>query len=442
LRTFACIVPAMAKWRVLVIAESANPEWVSVPLVGWSLAEALRRVSHVHIVTHTRNREAFIKFGLEEGRDFTAINSDLVAGPLFKLAERVRGGAGKGWTTVQAVTLPAYLYFEELVWRRFGPAICRGEYDIVHRVTPLSPTTPSPIARRVDRAGVPFVIGPLNGGVPWPPGFDSERRAEKEWLSYVRDAYRLIPGYRSTRARSAALIIASLDTLAQLPKKYHDRVVYIPENGVDLARFPEFERRPPEIPIRISWVGRFVPYKGADMLLDAAAELIRAGQVVIDLIGDGPQRPEIEAQIARLGLADGVHLRGWVKHEEMAKHLAESDVLGFPAVREFGGGVVLEAFACGTPAVVVDYAGPRELVTPATGIAVPLGTREEIVAGFRRALQELVDDPQRLAAMSRATRDRVLRYYTWDKKAEQVAAIYDWVMGSAPKPDFGTPFPP
>ena len=433
----------MSKPRVLLLAEQANPEFVSVPLEGWSHCRALAEVADAHLVTQVRNREAIERAGWTEGREFTAIDSEKVAARMHKLSGLLRGGAGKGWTTVMALNSISYAYYEKLVWQRFGPAIRRGDYDVVHRVTPLSPTLPSKLAPRCAAAGVPFVWGPINGGVAWPKAFDAARRAEREWLSYIRDAYKLLPGYRATRDHAAALIVGSTATHAQVPARYHDRCVYIPENAIDTARFTARRTRrvAPGEPVRLVFVGRLVPYKGADMLLEAAADLLRQGRVRLTIIGEGPERPKLQNIIGREGLTQAVDLPGWVEHTRLAERLAEHDVFAFPSIREFGGAVVLEAMAVGLVPVVCDYGGPGELVTPTTGYRLPMSARTELVAALRRSLEQIAQRPETLEAMSRAGQRRVEQQFTWHAKARQTAAVYDWVTGHGEKPDFGMPLP-
>ena len=195
----------------------------------------------------------------------------------------------------------AYYAFEVELWRQFGRRLVAREFDLVHRITPLSPTSQSLIAKRLAKCGVPFVLGPLNGGLPWPKPFIDRQHAEREWLSHVRWLHMLMPFYRSTRQYSSAIIVGSKHTYSELPQWAKIKTVYIPENGVDPERFNLPRNHSASIPLRAAFVGRLVPYKGADLLLEAALEFLRAGTLRIEIIGDGPQRAALETMVDELG---------------------------------------------------------------------------------------------------------------------------------------------
>ncbi len=80
--------------------------------------------------------------------------------------------------------------------------------------------------------------------------------------------------------------------------------------------------------------------------------------------------------------------------------------------------------ALGVVPVVVDYAGPGELVEESFGYKVPIGSRDSIVQGFRRVLGSLIGDPSRLAAMSDRGREHIRSHFTWEAKARKVLEFY------------------
>jgi len=415
--------------KVLLIAEAANPEWVSVPLIGWSLAQAIGRSMPTHLVTQIRNRPAILRQGLAEGADFTVINSEAVARPLWLASRFIRGNSGVGWTTETAFAALSYYYFEYLVWQRLGPAIQRKDFRLIHRITPLSPTIPSILAQKAERSGVPFVIGPLNGGVPWPKAFNSERRKEREWLSYFRSAHKLLPGYGSTLKSASALIVGSRNTLNQVPESFRNKCVYLPENGIDPSRFSQTAT---QLSSRLSacFVGRLVPYKGPDMLIEALAPLLRGDRLRLDIIGDGPLMMPLRDLIRRESVERSVTLHGWIDHHQLQRVMIRSQLFTFPSIREFGGGVVLEAMALGLVPIVVDYGGPGELVNDQVGFKIPIGTRREIILNFRNAVERICERPEEIAERSTLARKITHSSFSWKAKAEQVTKVYEWVLGS------------
>lgn len=412
--------------RVLIIAEACNPEWTSVPLVGFNLYDALRRKADVTLVTQIRNRAALSR-RLDPENKVVYIDSEALAGPFRRLANVLRIRRGLGWTTKQAVMWLPYLYFEYLTFIEFQRRLRRGEYDLVHRITPLTPTFPSPIASWTN---VPFVIGPLNGGLPWPRQATHTRLAEMEWLSYVRDFYRILPYHRSTLRRARCIITASRYTMSALPPRIRRKAIYLPENGIDPSRFKPDGRLPPSKihPFRILFVGRLVPYKGADVVLEAVGSSPRFASAELVFVGDGPQRQQLADMAQRYGMADRVTFTGALPQEQVAEQFRRASVFAFPSIREFGGAVVMEAMACGLPPIVVDYGGPGELITPSTGRAVAMGSRAERVAQMRQHLEDLYGDLPTLDRMSDSGIRHAMTHYTWDAKANRILQAYQDVL--------------
>ena len=226
-----------------------------------------------------------------------------------------------------------------------------------------------------------------------------------------------------------------------MPWSYRGKCFYLPENAIDPARFTRRRTRRAAKPIRAVFLGRLVPYKGADMLLTAAAPLVRSGAMTVDVVGDGPQMPELRAVVEQEKIAHGVRLPGWVDHKRVQDWLVDADLFTFPSIREFGGAVALEAMAVGLVPVVMDYGGLGELVTPGTGFLLPMGTRPQIVERLRALLGHLCEHPEDIDRKAPAALRRAHEQFVWPAKARQIVRVYEWLLGRAERPEIPIPTP-
>ena len=214
-----------------------------------------------------------------------------------------------------------------------------------------------------------------------------------------------------------------------MPEWVRHKLVYIPENGVDIDRFNRPRDRRASIPLRVAFVGRLVPYKGADILIEATADFLNRGELELHIIGDGPQRPLLEEMVDRMRLRSSIQFHGWLRHVEVQEKLRVCDLMALPSVREFGGAVVIEAMALGVTPIVADYGGPSELVDDNTGIRVPFNDKTSLVAGMRRVIGDVIRSPEILDKLGAAGRRKVSEKLTWDAKANQILAVYRALLG-------------
>lgn len=420
------------KLKVLALADVCNPDWPSLPIVGYKYAKALADHVDLTVVTQIRNKPNIERDGLGQAK-VVYLDTENIAKPIYKLAMLLRGGNSKGWTIQMAMDYPTYLAFEWKAWQYFKQALRNQEFDLVHRITPMSPTLPSYMAKRCP---VPFVLGPLNGNLPWPKAFTAELKREKEWLSALRNAYKLLPYYRSTYQDSQSILAAFNHTIADIPSSLHSKTVNFPEVGIDPDVFslPKREHREK---MTILYAGRLVPYKLPEVVVRAFAKspLLRQHKLVV--VGDGPERPRLEQIIQEEGLEDCVELLGQKPQKVVGELMRQAEIFAFPSIRELGAGVVVEAMACGMACVVVDYGGPATLIEKDWGVKVAMGTFDEILKQYVEKLEFLVMQPEKTREMGIAAHHHAMDYYAWDVKALKTLETYKWVVGQThEKPDF------
>lgn len=180
-------------------------------------------------------------------------------------------------------------------------------------------------------------------------------------------------------------------------------------NGLDLDRFARHTGR--RATRTVAAVGRLVPKKGFDVLLEATALLARAGDPLrVQLVGAGAEEGRLRDLVATLGIADRVDLLGPLPQDRMLQVVADATLLAAPCRVAADGNrdglptVVLEALALGTPCVTTPVTGiPEAVVDGHSGALVP----EDDPVALAAALKELLDDPGLRASYAAAGRARV-----------------------------------
>ncbi len=308
-------------------------------------------------------------------------------------------------------------------------SVCRRErFDIVHATNALPGLFGGPAARLAGGASIIQTIRawPLNE----PRGFA------------VRLAVSLLEPITS-RACDAVLFQNPDDMVSwlQLRGVPRDRATLV-GNGIPVAAFDRRLDRSARVRIRtefdipkdafvLSVVARFEPAKGHDQLLAGLKGLRgRPGPPVVALLtGTGAGEARIRAEVERLGLESEVRFTGY--RDDIPDLLVASDAAVLTSLYEGIPRGLMESMAAGLPVVATDVPGTRSLVVDGrTGFLVPLGDAPALA----EALQLLRTDPDRMAALGRAGRQRIETEFDERQVTDRIVAVYEHVRAGAAGP--------
>lgn len=408
--------------KVLVSAYACEPGRGSEPGVGWNGVRQIARFHEVWVIT-SANHRAPIERALAQA---PLPNVHWVYCDLPRWARFWKNGP-------QNAHLYYYLW---QIWVYFVGKRLHQEvnFDLVHHVTIVNYWMPSFLVL----LPAPFIWGPVAGGEAAPKNFYRTFSLRGKIYEYSRTLAIWIGehdpfvGRAIKRARLA--LATTPETEKQMKRIGYQRVGILTQVGLTKDEVNEiygFNSTPlgDANVFRLISIGRLLHWKGFHLGLMAFAEFQKKYQAAeYHLIGDGPERRNLERLARELKIVSKVQFHGQLSRLQVFTELAKCNVLVHPSLHDSGAGVCVEAMAMGRPVICLDLGGPALQVTEATGFKVPANTPEQVVNDLAAVMLRLAQNPELCRRMGEAARRRVAEVFDWERKGEHIREIYQEVM--------------
>jgi glycosyltransferase involved in cell wall biosynthesis len=396
---------------LLLIAPTCDNHDVGEAWVAYQWASRLAKRFEVTLLTYHK-------------RDKTPVSKQLTGVRVVEWTEPALFGRAE---RLNSMLKPGYIpfYFKARRWIR--SALARGErFDLAYQPVPVAMRYPSPLAG----LGIRYVIGPVGGSLDTPVGFAKDEDTAP-WYVGLRSLDRLRmrrdPLLRGTYEGASCVIgIAPYvsDILASIRLQHFE---LMSETGIEKLPDP-VDRTARRGTVRLLYVGRMIRTKG---LRDAirAMSLLRDLDVLLDVVGDGGDRPACEALASELGVTSRVIFHGRLARHEVDHFYRTADVFVFPSYREPGGNVVFEAMGFGLPLVVSDRGGPGAVVDNTCGISLSPLSPEQYAYEIARAIRRLAEDRELRLSLGQGARRRVADIALWDRRIDHLVGLFEKVIG-------------
>lgn len=393
--------------KLLAFAYACEPAEGSEPGAGWMWARMLARYGDTWVVTRANNREVIESAidGIPERGRLHFVYVDL---PPW----------ARSWKRGSRGLRPYYLMWQ-LAALRVARRLHRAKgFDLVWHLTLANAWLGSSAAL----VGPPFVFGPVGGGVAppwslvWPTGVRSTvsemvRGAGRGAGRYLNPLARLAWG------RADVILVQNPETIAWLPRRHRGKARVFP--NVVFSTRPDGGRLSDERPRTALFAGRLIPWKGADLAIEAVR---KTSDWRLVIYGEGPDEQRLRRIVLEANLVDRVEFRGRAPRTEVLRSMrAEAGIFLFPSLHDEAGWVLAEALAAMLPAVCLDHGGPPLLTGGFAIVVPPAGGRGSVTTRLAAALERARVMPMEGAA-------DLADDYLIDRRAEMLPSLIGQLM--------------
>lgn len=396
--------------KILVSAFGCWPGRGSELGVGWEWCKQMAAYNNLHIITIRRSKED-INAACEK------IDSRIVKNMTFHYFD---------YSPYMIKMLPAgtsrwYLYYA--LWQLAAYKIAKrlkkdNNFDYVMHLTFGSVWLPT----FMWKLGVPFIWGPWGGCDIIPKSFLTGHprkggnilgwmQQKREWLVKHISWNPLI---KANLKNACAILVRTQGCYNAVPQQYRYKTHIVLETAIALP--PPLTHINHSSTIRILYTGRLIIGKNLLMAIKAVASLSDDHNVVFDIIGDGPEKENLNGLISILNKKDCIHILQPLQRDDLLEKITQYDIYLFPSLLEGGSWALMEALGSGLPTVCFNASGMRVITDDSCAIRIPMDNPQNALKNMTNALKKLCMDSSLRKQMGENAARRIRDKFSWDGK--------------------------
>ncbi|MEM6537311.1 MAG: glycosyltransferase family 4 protein [Pseudomonadota bacterium] len=399
--------------KILFLSPTLDPQAVGETRISFDIASALAEKAELLIITQTPPNRSF------KVRDLFP-NSEVIEFPPLDFTFLP--------ARLNALVKPNYFKFMWDAEKAIRDRVVEGDIVCAHHFGPTALRYPSPLRKHP----IPYIIGPLGGSLPTPKSL-AVGKSSYPWYYSLRNAdalrFRVDPWLRSTYENASCLVGVAPYVEKVLSGINLKRFVSCPEvaapssvDDIDAVIDKRYSRSGATNYLVVS---RLVHSKGVHAAIDAAARVKEKVQSFrLDILGDGPERSNLEQRVIDFGLEEYVRFHGHVPRSEVDAFYRNADVFLFPSFREPSGVVVFEAMSWGLPIVAADYGGPEASVTDEIGMKCRIESYKTFTDDLTHAMLELASNPEIRSQKGQASLRSAITTHSMRSRVEFFCNLY------------------
>lgn len=410
--------------NVLLNVYAVSPKWGSEPGLGWNWIVNLSKYCNVFVITEGEWKE-------DIEREICKLpqkdNIHIYYNPVSSKVREMCWNQGD-WRFYKY-----YRLWQEKTLLIARDIVSKYHIDIIHQLNMIGFREPGSLWKI---EGIPFIWGPI-GGYGWTTlSYLKGQPLQVKFKAIFKNILNILQGKlyplpRYAMMHASCVMAANSKVYKYIKKNFRDDVILLNETGC-YVNYDQMEKEENDI-FNILWVGKFDYRKQLELAINTLSYLVQENpNVKLNIVGDNNNESyrRILLLCEKLQLNQNIVWHGKIPNNKVHALMQKSNIFLFTSIDEGTPHVVLESIQNRLPVVCFDTCGQGDIVNDSVGVKIPLGNTTSSSLLFAREISNLMNNPQRLIAMSKNCFQRQ-KELSWDTKIRDVLNIYNNILDSA-----------